>query len=142
MTVDLEDFCAEDVEEFLVAWLTPLRRTAEERRPGDPLPFTLVTHVAGTENVDEGYADPIVSVHTMCDKALGMVAAAAESKRTHRRLLYLSKHISDIALVNTRLVNISYLDVVETPRWEYYSDTILRKVGRYQVGIPYTQNIP
>jgi hypothetical protein len=135
---DLAGFCAEDVEELIIAWLTPLRRTSAERRPGDPLPFTLVTHVAGSESVDEGTADLIVSVHTMCDKNLGMSAAATESKKTHQRLLYLAKHVSNISLVTTRLVNIDYLTVVESPRWEYYSDTILRKVGRYGVGLPYT----
>lgn len=138
MPVDLVDFCCEDAEELIIAWLTPLRRTAAERRPGDPLPFTLVTHVAGSENVDESTAELIVSVHTLCDKALGMSAAAAESKKTHRRLLYLAKHVSDIALYTTRLVDIDYLTVTESPRWEYYSDTILRKCGRYAVGLTYT----
>ena len=42
-----------------------------------------------------------------------------------------------IVLSGGRLVAVQYLDVVEQPRWEYYSDTILRKVGRYRIGLPY-----
>jgi len=74
----------------------------------------------------------------LCDKSLGLKAAAAECKVTHRRMLYLAQHISDVTLANTRLVNVDYVNVVESPRWEYYSDLILRKVARYAVGLTYT----
>jgi len=138
MTVDLSDTAPEDVEQLVIAWLTPLRRCGAERRSNDPLPFTLVTHVAGAEDEQISTAEPIVSVHTLCDKSLGLKAAAAECKLTHRRMLYLAQHISDIPLLNARLVNIDYITVVESPRWEYYSDLILRKVARYAVGLTYT----
>jgi hypothetical protein len=126
------------VEQLIVAWLKPLGRTGAERRSTDALPFRLVTHVAGSENVAESTAELVVSVHTLCDKTLGMAPAAAECKTTHRRMLYLAQHISDVALVNTRLVNVDYVTVVESPRWEYYSDQILRKIARYAVGLTYT----
>lgn len=137
MTVELIDEAAEDAEEVIVAWLAPLRRSAAIRRTGDPLPFTLVTHITGTECVDEGTADPIVSVHTLCDKSLGEDSALAECKLTHRRILRLARHLEDITLTDGRIANIDYLDVVESPIWVYYSDQILRKVGRYQIGLSF-----
>lgn len=137
MPVDLISEAAEDAEEVVVAWLTPLRRAASIRAAGDPLPFTLVTHIAGTECVEESTADPIVSVHTLCAKTVGVDAAMAECKLTHRRMLDLARSLRDITLTDGRIVNVDYLDVIESPIWVYYSDQILRKVGRYQLGLSF-----
>jgi hypothetical protein len=137
VVAQLLDEAAEDIEEAVVAWLNPLRRSSAFRRTGDPLPFTLVTHVAGKECVEEGTADPIVSVHTLCDKALGEDAAAAECKNTHRRMLLLARELPDITLTDGRIVSIDYCEVVESPIWVFYSDLILRKVGRYQIGLSF-----
>jgi hypothetical protein len=136
MTVPLAAYSPEDIETLLVAHLSPLRRCGFERKPGDPLPFTLVTHITGTESAQEGTADPVVSVHTLYDKTAGAPAARDEATRTHRRMLSLLVDPT-IVLSGGRLVAVQYLDVVEQPRWEYYSDTILRKVGRYRLGLPY-----
>lgn len=136
MTVPLGGYAPEDIETLIVAHLKPLRRTDIERKPGDPLPFTLVNHIAGTESAGEGTADPVISVHTLCDKAAGAPAARDEATRTHRRMLSLLVD-PRIALSGGRVAAVSYLEVVEQPRWEYYSDTILRKVGRYRLGLPY-----
>ena len=59
----------------MVKWLAPLYRTANVRRPGDPLPFLLVQLIAGKENIDESSADLVVQVDILCDKALGEDAA-------------------------------------------------------------------
>lgn len=136
MTVPLGDYTPEDIETLLVAHLKPLRACAFERHPGDPLPFTLVHHVTGTESANEGYADPVVSVHTLCDKTAGAPAARDAATATHRRMLLLLTH-PQITLADGRLVAVQYLEVEEQPRWEYYSDTILRKVGRYRIGLPF-----
>ena len=136
MTVPLGNYAPEDIETLIVAHLKPLRRCDIERKPGDPLPFTLVNHIAGTESTNEGTADPVISVHTLCDKVTGAPAARDEATRTHRRMLSLLVDPT-IVLSGGRLVAVQYLDVVEQPRWEYYSDTILRKVGRYRIGLPY-----
>lgn len=135
MTVPLFAYGPDDIQTALVAHLKPLRRCGFERLPNDPLPFTLVTHVAGVESANEGWSDPVVSVHTLCDKTLGAPAARDECERTHRRMLQLitDPHIT----VGNRVVTVQYVEVVESPRWEFYSDNILRKCGRYRLGLPY-----
>lgn len=143
MAGELLDECADDVEAVLVAWLTSLRPTGIERRAGESLPFTVVTAVAGTESVDESSVEQIVSVHTLCDRgsghaADGHVAAAAECALTHRRMLELARQLDPIELPDGRLVSIDYVEVAETQAWQPYSDTILRKVGRYRIGLTYT----
>jgi hypothetical protein len=137
VTVDLAHYTAEDVETLLVAWLTPLRRSGSFRDPDtDPLPFTLITGITGTENISEGFADPVVSVHTFCDKAAGEVAARDECTKTHRRMLRLAT-FSDTITLNGRIRGVDYVDVVEAPIWVYFSDQVLRKVGRYRIGLPH-----
>jgi hypothetical protein len=128
-------YAPEDIETALVAHLSPLRRCGFERQAGDPLPFTLVSHVTGTESANEGYADPVVSVHTLCDKGLGAPAARDEATKTHRRMLELL--IDPRITIGTRTMAVQYVEVVEPPRWEFFSDNILRKVGRYRLGLPY-----
>ncbi len=137
MTADLLDFAAEDAEELIVAWMAPLRSAASARQVGDPLPFTLITHVTGTENEDLGLADPVVSVHTLCDKALGWAAAKDEAKTTHRRMLELSRHDPVITL-NGRYASVDYVQVFQSPIWVPFENAqILRKVGRYKLGLSY-----
>lgn len=128
-------YAPEDIETALVAHLSPLRRAGFKREAGDPLPFTLVSHITGTESANEGYADPVVSVHTLCDKTLGAPAARDEATKTHRRMLSLIT--SPQITIGARMIAVQYVEVVEQPRWEWFSDNILRKVGRYKVGLPY-----
>lgn len=137
-TDDVLDECADDVEATVVAWLAPLRRAAAFRRPGDELPFTLVHKVTGTESVDEGTAEEVVSVHTLCDAGAGAADAATECALTHRRMLLLARQLDAIELPDGRMVGVDYVAVVESPIWQQYSDTILRKVGRYRIGLSYS----
>lgn len=126
----------EDDEEIFIVWLSPLRRTANTRRSGNPLPFTLVKHIAGNE-VD-GYADMVVSVHTLCDQSLGEDAARDECDLTHRRIMLLSRYLEDVVLSSGRAASIEYVDVKESPRWvDYGDDQILQKVGSYGIGLAY-----
>lgn len=138
MTVELLDECADDVEEVIVAWLTPLRRCAAVRRQGDELPFILVHHITGTERPDQMVADEVVSVHTLTDRSLGQVVHATTAKDTHRAMLRLARHLDDIELTDGSFVNVDYVTVEETPITEFYSDQILRTVGRYRIGLTYT----
>lgn len=134
---DLYPQGADDVEAVVVAWLTPLRRTAVTRAAGDELPFTLVRHITGSEELF--FADPVVSIHTLCDRALGDAAAAAEAQTTHLRMLQLKNTIDwTIVLPNGREAAVDYVTVTESPHWEPYSDQILRKVGTYRIGLTYT----
>ena len=138
MTAELLNEAPDDAEEVVIAWLTPLRRTAQTRRSGEPLPFTLVSHIAGEECPEEFYADDVVSVHTLCDKALGEDAAKDEAEATHRRMLLLARYLPDVVLTDGRIATLDYVDVFARPRWEPYGDDqILRKVGRYRLGLSY-----
>jgi hypothetical protein len=138
VTVYLADQWAEDAEEVVIAWLTPLRRSALERLSTDVLPFTLVAHVAGSENIDEGTAAPIVSVHTLVSRSVGRTGLKNESRTTHQRMLRLATHCDTITLVDGRKVGVDYVDVVESPIVvSYDDDQILRKVGRYEIGLTY-----
>lgn len=135
MSVDPEllDEGAENPEAVTVAWLSAAPgtwRVANTRRPGDPLPMRVVECIAGTESVDESSADPVVSVHTLARKSLGDDNAAAESDKTHRRMLLLARYLEDF--------NLDYLDVFQLPRREPYGDDqIIRYVSRYRLGQSY-----
>lgn len=128
----------DDAEEVIIAWLQPLRRSAQTRVSGDPLPFTLITHITGTEDLDCFYADDVVSVHTLCDKKFGVDSAKEEADATHRRMLLLGRYLPDVVLTDGRTATIDYCDVFERPHWvPYGDDQILRKVGRYKIGLSY-----
>jgi len=138
MTVALADQDAEDAVEIMIAWLLPLGRTAEERVTGDVLPFRMVAHVAGTEDVDAGTAAPIVSVHTMTAKSLGRTNLKTETRTTHKRLIRLGNYSDPLQLTDGRWVGVDYVDVIESPLYlPYGDDLILRKVGRYELGLTY-----
>ena len=131
MTVELLDEGPEDLETIVVNWLQPLRRTANTRRSGDPLPMCVVEVTAGTESIEESHADPVVSVHTLVRKSLGEDNARDEKDKTHKRMLLLARYLEDYDL--------EYVKVFETQRRVAYGDdTIIRYVGRYQFGQPYS----
>lgn len=128
----------DDIEEALVSWLTPVNRTAISRRTDDPLPFILVRHLDGFEKVDEGIADHIVSIRTLCARSGGEVAARDESQRTHRAMLELARYLDEVSLSGGRIATIDYVKVTESPRWEEFADDqILCKRARYQIGLSY-----
>jgi hypothetical protein len=137
-TPDLLFECATDAEELVVAWLAPLRRSGSARQAGDPLPFTLVNMITGTEDECLGLADPVVSVHTLCAKGLGWGAAKDEAQLTHRAMLELARYRDTITLNGGVLAEVDYINVFQSPIWVTYEDTqILRKVGRYTIGLSY-----
>lgn len=119
-----------DIESIVVDWLQPLRRTTNTRRAGDPLPMTVVECTAGTEIVEESFAEPVVSVHTLCRKSLGEDNARDEMLKTHKRMLLLARYLEDYDL--------EYVKVFAYQRRiPYGDDQIIRYVGRYQFGQPY-----
>jgi hypothetical protein len=139
MTVELNDYHANDIEEMVVAWLTPLCRAGVAREVGDPLPFLLVRHITGAENIEKQTADPIVSVHTLCDKNTGWAAAKRQAAKTHDRMTLWGRYHDTVTLPSTGATAvIDYVQVFEAPIWQVYADvSILRKVGRYQIGLSY-----
>ena len=136
--VFLADEAPDDAEEVVVNWMLPVRPSSSIRLISDPLPFTLITHITGSECEQESLSEPIVSVHTLCDKTLGISAAKDECKLTHSRMLRLARYVEDIKLSSGRIVNVDYVDVTESPIWvEYGDDAILQKVGRYRIGLTF-----
>lgn len=134
------DLAPDDVEEALTAYLGGLRRSAITRRPEDPLPFILIRHIGGDEDPIEGFADPLVSIRTLCDKSLGEDAAADECALTHRWMLQLANEQDDIPISGGRIVNFDYVSVVESPHWvPFEDDQVLCKLGRYGIGLSYVR---
>lgn len=125
---------ATDAEELIIAWLTPLGRTSFRRLAKDPLPFRVVRRVAGAEDEAESLDLPVVSVHTFC-AASDPDAALDECRQTHQRMLYLARELPEIELSGNRMACVEFLEVTEKPIWVDYTDDILRKVGRYQLGL-------
>lgn len=141
MTAELLDVAADDGQEILISWLKPLcgGRVATERLSDEPLPFIVVEFVDGMESLEESYADNVYSVHTLIDKSVGWVAAKNIALDTHRRMLLLGRLLADVELPGGRMASIDHVKVFSVPRWvPYGDDQILRKVGRYQLGLPYT----
>lgn len=134
----LLDQAPDDVEEAIIVWLSSLGRTAITRRTDDPLPFRLVRNITGSEKVDEGTADFVVQIRTLCNKALGEDAARTECDKTHRAMLTIARELPDILLSNGRNATVDYLKVFESPMWsEYENDQVLVKIARYQIGLSY-----
>lgn len=137
MTVELLEESAADVEELLIVWLTPLGPTAFRKTATDDLsdlPFRVVRRVAGLEDDCDSLDSPIVSVHTFCD-ASDPDAAADECKRTHKRMMLMARELPEITLADGRQACVESVECVEKPTWVDYTDEILRKVGRYQLGL-------
>lgn len=134
MTVDVLEESAADVEELLIAWLSPLGPTSFKRPADADLPFRVVRRVAGPEDDCESLDSPVVSVHTFCDAA-DPDAAMDECKRTHQRMMLLARELPEIALADGRQACVESVECTEKPTWVDYTDEILRKVGRYQLGL-------
>lgn len=143
MTAELLDYAAEDSETVAVAWLKDLHNEGHVknyRRPGDPLPFILVNHISSTENVEESTLDALVSIHVLTHKAAGQVESRDRTDDMHRRMLLLAKYLEDVDLTDGRKASIDYVDVAMHPRREEYGDeNILRRVGRYRIGLAYAK---
>jgi hypothetical protein len=84
MTVPLLPYTAPDGTEVLIAWLTPLGETRDERPSGAVLPFRQVHRLGGPFDglVDHG----LYSVSTFSDDSAD---ASTQADLTHRRILLL-----------------------------------------------------
>ncbi len=128
---EIADFGPFDAETLVVGWLGDLYRTANVRRPGDPLPFCLIQMIKGIESIDESTADHLVQVDILCDKVDGEVAARDVKDDVHRRMLLLGRNLEIDATLD-------WMKVFESPRrLEFGSDTIIRYTARYQFGQTY-----
>lgn len=140
MTAELLDEDVDDAETVFISWLTPLYDTtnhvANTRRSGDPLPFVLVNHLDSNESVENFTSDALVSVHVLTHKSAGDVASRDEASRVHRRILLLARHLEDVDLAGGRKATIDFVTVAKRPTREPYGDDqILRRLGRYNLGL-------
>jgi hypothetical protein len=136
VSVELYAFAPPDVEELVIAWLTPLGTTSVERPAGAILPYRMVTRVAGA-NTDLISDDPVVSVHTF---AATRTQAKTEARNTHRRMMVLANNpMTDVVLAGGLKGNVEYLETVEGPCWQPYADnqTISRYIARYRLGLKF-----
>jgi hypothetical protein len=104
---------------------------------GDGTPFTLITYLSGAEDLEVGFADPIVQVDTLCDKSLGYINARNEKITTHQRMLELGRHLPNI-VGNGHVFSLDYVKVIEgQQRLPFGMTTVIRYAGRYQFGVQY-----
>ncbi len=132
---------APDVEMLVAAWLAPIGRSGVAFRSKDPLPFRLISRIGGDEDFFTRLDDPIVSVHTLCDLGRDYAAAAAEAQTTHDRMLELAWTLGPVTMPDGSQVAVDYVKVFQPPMWRDYEDVrVLRKIGRYKIGLPYLWN--
>lgn len=123
---------------MIVAWLTPIALAngggvAGERRPNDPLPFWLVTHAAGVD-------DKVTEYSTFSVSSMAETLAEAQdwAMLGHRRMLVLGPPLAAqqrVAISGGRTVFADKVMTDQVPRYEYYSDTIRRLIGRYDIDL-------
>lgn len=126
--------------ELLTALLSPLGAAqlvpvlvAGERKAGDPLPFWVVSRVAGLDDkvTDHG----TFSVHSF---ATTLAAAEDLALLAHRAVSALGPPLAPQRRVTISGGRIVMVDEVSTdlfPRYEYYSDTVRRFVARYNIDL-------
>jgi hypothetical protein len=131
-------FGPEEIELALIGWFAPIRRSSTVWETGDGTPFTLITHLTGGEDIEVGFGDPIVQIDTLCAKSLGYLNARNEKKITHQRMLELGRNLDPIPL-NGWVFGADYVKVIEgQQRLPFGMTTVIRYVGRYQIGIQYS----
>lgn len=139
MAVDLLPEAPPDAQRVVLAWLRPLGRAGTQRLSGDPLPFRLVTRIAGADDHIEGVDVAVVSVHTFAARE----TATDEANKTHQRMLYLARHpFTDIELLGSGVTaNVNYCETVEKPTYQDYGDpNLLRYVARYRLGLDFVHS--
>lgn len=143
MTAELLDEEPEDGETVAIAWLEslyPPGHVANTRRAGGPLPFILVNQIDGKESVEESTLDALLSIHVLTHKSAGEQDSRDETRRMHRRMLLLARHLPDVDLPDGRIATVESAGVFKHPRREPYGDDqILRRIGRYRIGLSYVE---
>jgi hypothetical protein len=143
VTTELLDEAPDDPETVVISWLAPnlaAGHVANTRKSGDPLPFYLVSHLDSNESIEESTSDALVSVHVLTHKSAGEVASRDEADRMHRRMLQLARYLENVDLTGGRMASIESVSVAKSPAREPYGDElILRRVGRYNLGLSYAK---
>jgi hypothetical protein len=125
---------APNAVDVVISWLRPLGQpTYAVRKQGDPLPYRLVTRVAGSDA--SMYADDaVVSIHTFADT---YTDASDYADAGHRRMLLLAiDPTAAITLSDNTVVSVQYAESVQNPiHLDYEEPDIYRFVARYRVGV-------
>lgn len=135
MTVELYALDAPNAVEFIIAWLRPLGDPCNATRmEGDPLPYRMVTRVAGEDDHDKFSDDAVVSVHTF---AATFPAASDAADMTHRRIMVLiDDPNNDVTLIDNTIANAEYVETLQKPIHVDYEDPdVIRFVARYRLGL-------
>lgn len=141
MTAELYGEDAPDVEEFLCRWLSPLIRSATERRSDDPMPFCVVTRIDGADDSDAGVDEPVVQLDIF-DRARGQLLAAQAAKQTanavHRRMNLLARRLDNVTLSDGTVASaLDVTTVIKPFRMPYADEQVVRYVARYRLGLSF-----
>lgn len=143
MSVELLGRAAPNAQAFVLAWLEPLNDlttppggVGSRRRPGDPLPFRMVTRITGAGDLYSDY--PVVSVHTFGDASISQADTYTnrEADITDRRMLLLLEDPTiNVVMADGTVANCEYLAVKEAPKKvEYHDTSVIRYMARYEIG--------
>jgi hypothetical protein len=134
----LNTHAALSVVKLLAAWLAPVRRSGAAMRIGDTYPFTIITKIGGVDCPEIETANPLVSLHTLCDKNLGYENAEDEADTTHRAMTDLARWATPILMPDGTTAVVDYTLVRQSQIPVEYDDVgVLRFVGRYELGLSY-----
>lgn len=123
---------------FVLAWLLPLAGSTNKLGPerweaGGPLPYRMVTRVAGPRTLDSDY--PTIRVHTF---GSDYTEAAREADKTDARMMLLGDCQSlDVTMSDGSLANCDWLEVSEAAHEEPYAakSVVTRFVSEYRLGL-------
>lgn len=117
-----------DVEDVVVAWLTPLGTASTERPAGDDLPFFMVTRVDGDD--DKVWDYPVVDVDVF---AADRNTANLVARTAHRRMISLLPE-DDVTLSDGSKVRVDRICTDHGPKYvDWDVDTMQRYVMRYYI---------
>ena len=123
MTVTLP--AALDTEIFVISWLAPIIPASILHDPSDGVPFTKVTRIAGTTDIDTALDTQWIQLDTLIAKpSIG----DGIQNRVHERMRELRMQASDAP--------IEYCTTTLVPcRMDYDNPNIIRYVARYEIGL-------
>lgn len=135
MTVPILPYSAPDGAEVLIAWISPLGETRDERPSGAVLPFRQIHRIGGGDDglVDHG----LYSVSTFNSDSN---SAQTESWITHRRILLLGPNRfgyvpqQHVTLTSGQVVQCDSIRVIEAPKEVDYSEG-----AGHQASAPYSR---
>lgn len=121
---------APDVQEFVVAYLTPTLTNVSTFMPDEPpYPYYVVKRITGAQSWVDDY--PVVSVHAF-HSTDALAAQAASAMHALMNPWVLTPKV--VVMVGGVPTSIDSLEVLEAPSWQDYNDkTVQRYCARYKI---------